>query len=111
MARLPRFVLVGHPQHVIIRGNNREPIFYASVQEVLTAQGFYEPEFRRDHTNVSEEISEDCFFKLLKAPKSNRSINLTDEQINTYNEVDPSKTHDVIVVRTNSQEYSTCISK
>jgi len=28
MPRLPRFVLVGHPQHVIIRGNNREPIFY-----------------------------------------------------------------------------------
>ena len=28
MARLPRFVLPGHPQHVIIRGNNREPIFY-----------------------------------------------------------------------------------
>ncbi|MEE9327826.1 MAG: transposase [Cocleimonas sp.] len=28
MARLPRFVLIGHPQHVIIRGNNREPIFY-----------------------------------------------------------------------------------
>ena len=29
MARLPRFVLVGQPQHVIVRGNNREPIFYA----------------------------------------------------------------------------------
>ncbi len=29
MARQPRFVLVGHPQHVIVRGNNREPIFYA----------------------------------------------------------------------------------
>ena len=29
MARLPRFVLPGHPQHVIIRGNNREPIFCA----------------------------------------------------------------------------------
>lgn len=29
MARLPRFVLVGHPQHVIIRGNNREPVFIA----------------------------------------------------------------------------------
>ena len=28
MPRQPRFVLVGHPQHVIIRGNNREPIFY-----------------------------------------------------------------------------------
>ncbi len=29
MARLPRFVIAGHPQHVIIRGNNRESIFYA----------------------------------------------------------------------------------
>lgn len=29
MARLPRFVLPGHPQHVIIRGNNRDPVFTA----------------------------------------------------------------------------------
>ena len=29
MARLPRFNLPGQPQHVIVRGNNREPIFYA----------------------------------------------------------------------------------
>lgn len=29
MARLPRFVLVGHPQHVIIRGNNRDAVFMA----------------------------------------------------------------------------------
>ena len=29
MARLPRFVLAGPSQHVILRGNNREPIFYA----------------------------------------------------------------------------------
>ncbi|MDR9497769.1 MAG: transposase [Hydrogenovibrio sp.] len=28
MARLPRFNIIGHPQHVIVRGNNREPIFY-----------------------------------------------------------------------------------
>jgi putative transposase len=27
MARLPRFVIPDQPQHVIIRGNNREPIF------------------------------------------------------------------------------------
>ena len=27
MARQPRFVITGHPQHVIQRGNNREPIF------------------------------------------------------------------------------------
>lgn len=28
MARLPRFVLPGYPQHVIQRGNNRQPILY-----------------------------------------------------------------------------------
>jgi putative transposase len=31
MARLPRFVLPGQPQHVIQRGNNREPIFCEEV--------------------------------------------------------------------------------
>ncbi|MDX2349630.1 MAG: transposase [Porticoccus sp.] len=29
MARLPRFVIPGQPQHVIVRGNDRQPIFYA----------------------------------------------------------------------------------
>jgi len=29
MPRLPRYVLPGHPQHVIQRGNNRSPIFVA----------------------------------------------------------------------------------
>ena len=28
MARLTRYILPGQPQHVIQRGNNREPIFY-----------------------------------------------------------------------------------
>lgn len=27
MARLPRFIIPEHPQHVIVRGNNRTPIF------------------------------------------------------------------------------------
>lgn len=31
MARLPRFVLPGHPQHVIIRGINRDPVFCAEA--------------------------------------------------------------------------------
>jgi putative transposase len=31
MARLPRFVIPGQPQHVIVRGNNREAIFYAET--------------------------------------------------------------------------------
>ncbi|MET0103441.1 MAG: transposase [Sedimenticola sp.] len=28
MARLPRYSILGQPQHVIQRGNNREPVFY-----------------------------------------------------------------------------------
>jgi REP-associated tyrosine transposase len=31
MARLPRFVIPDQPQHVIIRGNNRDPIFFEDV--------------------------------------------------------------------------------
>ena len=31
MARLPRFVIPGQPQHVIVRGNNREAIFYVDA--------------------------------------------------------------------------------
>lgn len=31
MARLPRFVIPGQPQHVIVRGNNRAAIFYAEA--------------------------------------------------------------------------------
>lgn len=31
MARLPRFVIPGQPQHVIVRGYNREAIFYAEA--------------------------------------------------------------------------------
>ena len=27
MARMPRYVIPGQPQHVIQRGNNRQPIF------------------------------------------------------------------------------------
>ena len=29
MSRLPRFVIPGHPQHIIVRGDNREVIFCA----------------------------------------------------------------------------------
>ena len=31
MARLPHFVIADQPQHIIVRGNNREPIFYADA--------------------------------------------------------------------------------
>ncbi len=31
MARLPRFVIPGQPQHIILRGNNRAEIFCADA--------------------------------------------------------------------------------
>ncbi len=31
MARLPRFVIPDQPQHVIVRGNNRDPIFFEDI--------------------------------------------------------------------------------
>ncbi len=31
MARLPRYALPGQPQHIILRGNNRQPIFFADA--------------------------------------------------------------------------------
>ena len=40
MARLPRYIIPGQPQHIIQRGNNRQPIFaaaadYAFFRDVL----------------------------------------------------------------------------
>ncbi len=35
MARLTRFVIPGQPQHIIVRGNNREAIFYADADYVF----------------------------------------------------------------------------
>jgi putative transposase len=49
MPRKPRFNLVGIPQHVIQRGNNREPCFYA------------EEDYRRYLTDLEESASKfDC---------------------------------------------------
>jgi putative transposase len=44
MPRLPRYVLPGHPQHVIQRGNNRCPIFIAD----------------EDYTRFRQELMEAC---------------------------------------------------
>jgi len=51
MARLPRFVIVGHPQHVIIRGINREAIFYA------------DEEYRVNELREWYELKEQCWLR------------------------------------------------
>lgn len=32
MVRLPRFIFPSFPQHIIIRGNNRQPIFHIRIK-------------------------------------------------------------------------------
>lgn len=56
MARLPRFVLSGHPQHVIQRGNNRSVIFVADAR---TTGFIWKPWriVREDRISIS---SDDC---------------------------------------------------
>ena len=44
MARLPRFTIPGVPQHIIQRGNNRQPCFYAKE------------DYRRYHNDLTEPI-------------------------------------------------------
>ena len=42
MARQPRFVLPGHPQHVIQRGNNRSVIFGAEADYAFYLEKLWE---------------------------------------------------------------------
>lgn len=35
MARLPRYIIPGQPQHIIQRGNNRQPIFAAAADDAF----------------------------------------------------------------------------
>ena len=43
MARLLRFVIPGQPQHVIVWGNNREPIFFADQDYLFTLKNSNRP--------------------------------------------------------------------
>jgi hypothetical protein len=43
MARLPRYGLPGQPQHVIQRGNNRSPIFFAAEDYAFFNQSCLTP--------------------------------------------------------------------
>lgn len=84
----------------------------AALEETLNANGFYEPEFIRDHPGdvIETEYSTDCLSKIMKAPTSSRDPNMSDTQLNLYNDVSSSPTHDVIVVFTNGSEYQSCMA-
>lgn len=48
MARQPRFILLGQPQHIIIRGNNREAIFYGDQDYLFYLRKLKEAALKHD---------------------------------------------------------------
>lgn len=73
MARLPRLILPGHPHHVILRGNNRQAIFYsdldrqhllAIIAEVATLYG----------VSVHAYVLMDNHFHLLVTPPTSDAL-------------------------------------
>ena len=83
----------------------------ATVEEVTNANGFYEPEFIRDHPGAIETtFSEDCLSKMLRAPIESRDPSMSSDQVDLYDDVSGSQTHDVVVVLTNGSEYQSCIA-
>ena len=51
MARLPRIVVPGCPQHVTARGNRREPIFFESGDQDIYCDMLAE-QMRKTHVEV-----------------------------------------------------------
>ena len=51
MARKPRFTVPGVPQHIIQRGNNREPCFFAEVDYQCYLDVLHEMA-KRNHCHV-----------------------------------------------------------
>ena len=83
MARLPRFVIPGQPQHVIQRGNNREPIFaqeqdYRFYLEKLTAA------CDRYHCKVHTYVLMTNHVHLLMTPETEDGIGKVMQSLGRY---------------------------
>ena len=83
MARLPRFVLPGHPQHVIQRGNNRQVIFcaesdYQFYLETLTAAA------KKHSCDIHAYVLMTNHVHLLVTPHSENSISKMMQTLGRY---------------------------
>lgn len=83
MARLARFVIPGQPQHVIVRGNNREPIFYADEDYT-----FYLDKLQRacakHQCDVHAYVLMTNHVHLLITPRTEQSIGKTLQMLGRY---------------------------
>jgi len=51
MARLPRYVIPGQPQHIIQRGNNRQAIFAADADFQFFRDALIDAASKKDNDN------------------------------------------------------------
>ena len=83
MARLPRFVIPGYPQHVIVRGNNRSAIFskeadYVFYLEKLKAAG------EKHQCDLHAYVLMTNHVHLLLTPHSENGISKTLQMVGRY---------------------------
>ncbi|MGH1441209.1 MAG: transposase [Cellvibrionaceae bacterium] len=83
MPRQPRFVLVGHPQHVIIRGNNRDPIFYAEEDYCFYLEKLIEACNKHD-CSVHAYVLMTNHVHLLISPNQDNSISKAIQMLGRY---------------------------
>ena len=76
MARLPRYFVEGQAQHIIQRGNNREPIF-ASSQDNRFYLDCLEQSCHRHNLTIHAYVLMTNHVHLLATPSSSESISKT----------------------------------
>lgn len=83
MPRQPRFVIPGQPQHVIVRGNNRDPIFYADED-----YRFYLDKLKeacdKHQCDVHAYVLMTNHVHLLMTPHNEQAISKTIQQLGRY---------------------------
>ena len=83
MARLPRFVLPGQPQHVIQRGNNKAPIFKQKQDYLFYLEKLAEA-CGRFGCEIHAYILMTNHVHLLMTPDSENSISKTMQSLGRY---------------------------
>ncbi|EGG94688.1 Transposase [gamma proteobacterium IMCC1989] len=83
MPRQPRFVLVGHPQHVIIRGNNRDPIFYSDSDYRFYLEKLREASQKHD-CSIHAYVLMTNHVHLLVTPNKENSISKMVQMLGRY---------------------------
>jgi putative transposase len=83
MARLPRFVLPGQPQHVIQRGNNRQAIFCAESDYHFYLEKLYEAA-QKHRCDIHAYVLMTNHVHLLVTPDSEEGIGKMMQMIGRY---------------------------